>query len=377
MYSRRSGVSYQLKRRKWSPPKFGLCPKCERELLEELKKRGLLPKTPKPPKDLPEWVELKSPSAQKGGASQKGKQQPEQKQSREKRKKQPKIPKPEITPEDIKKAKEGDKQVREEFEKATNIKVERDLPPMFKPVTSSASATKYRDTTLISKMRTAFREWKVGYEEVKGKYGARLKVKEYIRTKGKRPFVTRKIKSAKGEKVLVIADFSSSVRPFEEQYKKAIISTMEVLDSLGVKTALFAFGSDDTGGYLDFFKIKKFEDPKWTEKHASKTAALVASGSTPMSRIYKGLKDYVKKHRPDIIITLTDGMPDNPPKTRQTIQELKKKAKMIAFGIGEREDEANYISKKLKDLGYSGSFAITTRNMSNLPKKLVNLLLKG
>ena len=269
----------------------------------------------------------------------------------------------------------GSEDVNEEFEKAQQIKVDK-TTPMFQPLVGAGPASSYRDQGFISKMRAEMKEWRVGYVEKAGKHGARLKVKEYIRSRGKRPFVTRTRKSAKGRKILFVADFSGSVSSFQEHYKKAIVSALEVLDSVGVKTALFGFGGEmgDSSFNNFFFKVKKFEDPKWTMNHTSKVAVLQASGGTPTSQAYRGLENYIKMHRPDLTVTLTDGEPNNPSSTAYMIKHLKRYTRMVAFGIGPDRETAKSMEDLLKDFGYNKVFAVSAGEMNKLPKKLVDLI---
>jgi uncharacterized protein with von Willebrand factor type A (vWA) domain len=366
-YRRRARLSYAVLRRKWNPPKHGLCPKCEHELIEKMKKAGIKPPKTKPPEgEPPEWVEIR-PRGGKGGGSRG--QQEQRKEDRGKKDQGPL----DVSPEDIEKAREGTEEVKKEFQKAQQIKEDK-TTPMFKPVIGVGAASGYRDQNFISKMRTAMKEWKVGYAEKTGKHGARLKVKEYIRSRGKRPFVTRIRKTARGRKILVVADFSGSIAPFQEHYKKALVSALEVMDSVGVKTALFGFGGEK-GRDAQFFKIKKFEDPRWTVNHSSKVAVLVGAGLTPTSTAYRGLEKYIKMHRPDLTITLTDGEPtDGKAATEHIVKRLKRYTRMVAFGIGEDRESAKQMENALKAFGYDKVFAVSTQEMNRLPKNLVDLI---
>jgi uncharacterized protein with von Willebrand factor type A (vWA) domain len=389
-YRRRARLSYAVLRRKWNPPRHGLCPRCEHELIEKMKGQGIKPPELPRPEEPPEWTEIRPPKGGKPGRGE-GKKE-EQKEQRErdeaKREGKPAEPKPkpkpkpkpereegplEFSPEDIEKAREGTEEVKKEFQKAQQIKTDK-TTPMFKPVIGVGAASGYRDQNFISKMRTAMKEWKVGYAEKTGKYGARLKVKEYIKSRGKRPFVTRIRKTARGRKILVVADFSGSITPFQEHYKKALVSALEVMDSVGVKTALFGFGGEK-GGDAQFFKIKKFEDPRWTVNHSSKVAILVGAGNTPTATAYRGLEKYVRMHRPDLTITLTDGEPtDGEAATEHMVKQLKRYTRMVAFGIGEYRDSARAMENTLKGFGYDKVFAVSTQEMNRLPKKLVDLI---
>jgi len=296
----------------------------------------------------------------KGGCSQK-------EQSEEKKQGHP----GKITIDDLERAKKGSEQVAKEYQQAQKTEVDQ-LTPVFAPVASAVSPSEYRDQKFITEMNAALKEWKTGKKEVIGKTGARLSIPHYIRHK-QEPFVTRIRKSARGRKVLVVADFSGSMEPREEEYKKAIVSGMEVLDGIGSKTALYGFGGEKGGAGYFFFKVKRFEEPKWTPNHSAKTAALEADyPSTPTAEVYRGLLPYVRKHRPDVTITITDGAPDNQAGTAQMVKQLKKHTRMVAFGIGTDGGTAKHIENRLKTFGYHKVFAVDS--VSKIPHKLVSLI---
>ena len=222
-------------------------------------------------------------------------------------------------------------------------------------------------------MNTALKEWKTGYVKKTGASGSKLSIKEFIRTKGEEPFTTRIQQSAKGRKILVIADFSGSIQSFQNEYKKAIVSSMEVLDGIGSKTALFSFGGQEGGGSTDgFFSVKKFEEPKWLQVHSAKTAVLTAEGGTPTADVYEGLSGYIRRHRPDVTLTLTDGGPNDPDLVKQEIAKLKTSTKMVAFGIGGNLEGAKQITTALDQFGYSKVFGVS--NVSEIPRKLVAMI---
>ncbi|MGA3110489.1 MAG: hypothetical protein ABSE15_00470 [Candidatus Bathyarchaeia archaeon] len=306
---------------------------------------------------------------------------------------------PPASPEEVEQARKGADNVNNEFDQANKTTVDLDTAE-FEPVASAADPMIYRDQKFISEMNTALKDWKTGYKSTAGPSGSKFKVKEFIRSKGEEPFITREQKSAKGRKILVIGDFSGSVAPFEDEYKKAIVSSMEILDGIGSKTAFFAFGGqtgDGTsypGGSFDarasFFKIKKFEEAKWLQSHSAKTSALTNAGGTPMATAYEKIASYVKTHRPEVTITLTDGVPDDSrgiynkvggrvqlvgieaPETQAKVNELKRYTKMVAFGIGGTLEGAAEITKRLKTIGYSKTFGVAS--VREVPKKLVGMI---
>lgn len=387
----------------WKPITVDLCPSCE---AEQGGGDGP-PPPPMPTEPPPKVVELKPPPPRKGKGGKKEQEEEKEDEGKEggegeeeeKKKKgededeqgeeedkgeeedegeedkdeEPEKPpvKPLVNPEDVEKAKEGSDDVQREFEDATHIRDDQ-ITSAFQPVTSAADPSLYRDSNFISKMNTALRDWKTGWKEFVGKTGSRLSVPEYIRSRGEEPFVTTLKKSAHGRKILVVADFSASMSDRQEDYKKAIVSSMEVLDGIGSQTALYGFGGETGGDEVFFFKVKRFEDPKWKPIHSSKTAALAANGSTPTAEAYKGLEQYVKRHRPDVTVTITDGAPDEPIETANMIRNLKRHTRMVAFGIGADPASAHVMEDFLKRFGYNRVFSVD--NIHNIPPKLVRLM---
>jgi len=281
----------------------------------------------------------------------------------------------EITEEDVEEAAKGSDQVIKEYQDAQKDEIDA-VTPTFGPVASAVPPLIYRDQPFITKMNTSLREWKVGRKEVAGETGSRLSIPQYVHHK-EEPFVTRIRKSAKGRKILVVADFSQSMEPQEDDYKKALISSMEVLDGIGAKTALYGFGGEKGGASEFFFKVKRFEDPKWKPDHSAKTAALTATmGYTPTDRTYGALAGYIKKHRPDVTVTITDGSPNGNPNavenTKQLVKELKRHTRMVAFGIGENAASARQMEEDLRGFGYNRVFSVD--NLHQIPPKLVNLI---
>ena len=292
-----------------------------------------------------------------------------------------------MTPEDVEAAKKGASNVASEFDQANRVTPDLETSD-FEPVVAAADPQLYRDQKFISDMNTALKDWRTGFKTHTGAAGSKFKVKEYIKSKGEAPFVTRIQHSAKGRKILVIGDFSGSVGPFEDDYKKAIVSSMEVLDGIGSKTAFFAFGGQRgeevmvqlggpngpsyNNGRSSFFKIKKFEEPRWLQVHSAKTSALINAGSTPTAETYERLKSYIKRHRPDVTLTLTDGGPDNSQGTISAISELKHHTKMVAFGIGGDLRSSERLTQKLKEFGYTQVFGVSSVN--EIPRKLVGMI---
>lgn len=280
----------------------------------------------------------------------------------------------EITKEDVQQARQGSVDARSEYEK---IQKKEPIDPdliSWQPVAAQAPASQYRDSRFINTMNTFLQAWKEGYKRIVGKSGASFSVKEYIR-KQDEPFITRLKQSVKGKKVLILADFSGSMTDHEPEYKCALISAMEVLNSIGSNLAFFTFGEDPAQG-TGFFRVKTFEEPKWTNTHSAKLAALETGyGSTPTGSAYRALSKYIQKHKPDITVTVTDGEPNSVVDASEMIMRLKKHTRMVAFGISAPNLQAKErMEKSLREQGYHKSFAVT--NVYDIPPKLVNLLVK-
>lgn len=276
----------------------------------------------------------------------------------------------EVTKDDVEQAQKGSVEVHSEYENVQKgAGLPQDLVAWFKSA-SFGNPTDYRDSKFITEMNTALRYWKTGYKEKAEEHGTRLSIPQYIREKEK-PFVTRLKMSARGKKLLVLADFSGSMKSREEQCKKALVSAMEVLDGIGTKTAFFTFANDPAIG-PGFFSIKTFEEPKWTSSHSAKLSALEADyPSTPTDSAYRHLRDYVRKHRPDVFVTVTDGYPSTVSETQRQIREMKKHSKMVAFGIAEPPD-VDTMDDSLRNLGYSRHFVVS--DVYNIPPHLVKLI---
>jgi Mg-chelatase subunit ChlD len=174
--------------------------------------------------------------------------------------------------------------------------------------------------------------------------------------------------------VLFVVDFSGSMARKEDEYKKALISGLEALNRLSIKTGLFAFA--ETEGTQTYYVVKALEEPKWTQRHAAKLAALEAGGQTPTPIMYEKLKKYIRKTRPHITVTVTDGKPnryfpgeDPEEATRRLVKELKRDTRMVAFGI---EEDSRALANQLKSFGYHQITAVP--DLRKLPNEFVKLI---
>jgi|GEM_PF-3189262 len=282
----------------------------------------------------------------------------------------------EIYVDDVEKARTGSADVKAEYEAITGGRGMED-PALtgFMPVAGSGSTVKYEDSRFKRKMAERLKEWRRGFRAAPSKTGVSFNVDAWLYTEGKRPFISVKRRSVRGGKYLFVLDFSGSIKPYEEKYKKALINALEALQGIGAQIAVFGFGGLTVGrsSYSGLFALKRFEEGPWRRGHSSRLAGgVVAEGGTPMSKAYRRLEAYINRHRPEYVITVTDGAPDSFGLTKEMIEKLERKTDMVAFGIAENQATAEMMRRNLKSLGYRRSFVVT--DLDRLPGKLVDLI---
>ncbi|MEM4727640.1 MAG: vWA domain-containing protein [Candidatus Bathyarchaeia archaeon] len=267
----------------------------------------------------------------------------------------------------------GSDEVEREWEEIKSGEEPSDpVDSQFLLLPASGDPTPYRNRRFMDRMARALEDWMKRKKMIRGESGTKFSVREYIRSRKEKPFLTPLEKTVAGRKVLMIADFSGSVGDVQEQYKTALVSASEVFDKLGVKTALFGFGGVEGIPEMVFYKVKGFEDPKWTSTHAARVAALRAGGNTPTSSAYLGLEPYIRRHRPDVTVTITDGDPDSVEGTMDAVRRLKRATQMVAFGIEEKPG-ATKVGEMLQRFGYHKTLSVD--DLHELPERLVRLII--
>jgi len=285
-----------------------------------------------------------------------------------------KTPPTEATKQDAEHARSGSEQVQAEWEKIQKKEtIDPDLMAWNRTI-SAVPPEMYRDQRFINAMNASLKDWRTGYKTIIGESGSRLSIPDYIRHQDT-PFATQLKRNVKGKKMLVLADFSGSISGAgkEDDYKRALVSGMEVLGSIGSNIALFGFGEDPAVGNT-FFTVKRFEEPKWTPNHSAKLSAIKAEyPSTPTGTAYQALENYVKRSRPDVFVTVTDGQPDDRATVKNMVKRLRQNTRMVAFGISGGSGMARAdMEASLKDFGYNQSFAVD--NLHDIPQRLVKTL---
>jgi hypothetical protein len=234
--------------------------------------------------------------------------------------------------------------------------------------------------TLITHLIAELRRLRRGWVEVRSREGDEVDVEEVIR-KSPKPLVREERVRVGGLKVLILLDFSGSISPLVWLYKQSLVALGEALNAVGCKFAVFAFTRPYSASERSaVFLIKDFSE-KWGVETARRLAQLHASGGTPLDEIYDFLKPYVEKWKPDVFITLTDGVPvdirgySRKEETREKIKELKMLTRMLAIAIGHDVGSAVQLSQNLKELGYDRSVAVY--DLLDIPRKILWLLGEG
>jgi len=282
--------------------------------------------------------------------------------------------------EDIEKAREGTEEAKAEFERIEKGNDPPELQGEFIPLTDVEDVTPYKDSTFRGEMRKRLKAWRVGAKAEKAKTGRRISPIGYV-TGAKKPFRRARRKSVKGKKYLFVLDFSQSIRSQEKEYKTAIINVMEALDEIGAKTAVFGFGGFEIGGdrQQGHFKVKDFREASWRPVHAQKVAGVSANlNHTPTATAYKKLEKYIRKERPEYVITLTDGgANENHVATdvylgmvNRMNEKLGRYTRMVAFGIGNESAMQGYFDH----VKYDQTFTVDSRDIHLIPRRLIEMI---
>jgi len=294
-----------------------------------------------------------------------------------------------------KEALEGSEIVKEEFERVVKRSrkldiIEKELRKTVKrgeyddidgrlyiPRKLAVDPSTYYDRALINHLIAELRRLRKGWLEVRSREGDEVDVEEVIRRSPKPMIREERIKIG-GLKVILLLDFSGSIGPYEDEYKKALIALAEALNAVGCKFAVFAFTQPHSNtNRSGVFLIKDFNE-KWGVETARRLAQLRALGPTPLDEIYEFLRPYIEKWKPNIFITLTDGVPEDKfgffkiNSTREKIKEMKRLVKMVAIAIGRDVESATDLAKNLERLGYDRSIAV--HNLMDIPRKILWLL---
>ena len=235
------------------------------------------------------------------------------------------------------------------------------------PSTRNVDETTIYDLSLVNGLKTKFKEWRTGLKEQHQKSGDEFDEENYL--EGNNPFYSDIKKSIK-TKIVILLDHSSSISSDAVEYKKATLALCEVLASLKVKFAVYAFSTENRS--VVCWSIKP-DNVKWNSVSAKKLAKIVANGSTPLAEVYDKMFPVLQSKRPNIFLTLTDGEPSDPDAVRNMTKSLKGLGiKMVAMGLGQNTVRATTIANNLLHLGYEKTMAVS--RLRDIPNKVINLL---
>lgn len=225
------------------------------------------------------------------------------------------------------------------------------------------------DHALIMRLKDQLRNIKRGFFEVYRGAGDEFDADEYARG-GRKPFIDEERVRMGGLKVMIILDFSGSITSLEVKYKKAVVALAEALNFIKAKFAVYAF-SEVRPLVTAVWQIKGFGE-KWDRGKSRRLAQIYPKGGTPLDEVYMRLRSVIGAERPDVVITLTDGRPDDPEEAMKVISILKRETRMVAVAIGDDPEDASYTARLLNELGYHRSIAVS--NLSELPRRILWLL---
>lgn len=227
------------------------------------------------------------------------------------------------------------------------------------------------DFNLINKIKTALKEWKIGWKERYDYRGEEIEIDNYIERQSK-IFINDK-KIAINVKISMLLDLSSSIEDNEIEYKKATVALCEGLEFLGIKFSIYAFNTEARAVKCWIIKPPMV---RWGPIYARRLMQIKPLGGTPMAEVYRILQPSISAFKPDIFVTLTDGEPSDMDAVRSTVLSYKRSGiQMIAIGLGADLGDAIGIGYNLKYLNYQRILTLSKKRLQDLPKKVLGLLM--
>ena len=234
---------------------------------------------------------------------------------------------------------------------------------------------------LVLRMKARLRKWKTRWSEVHGKYGDEVDV-EAIIDDMKYPFFDEE-RLQVPRKVVLLLDHSGSIRSFEKPYKGAIAALCEALNLLNVEFMVLAFNQTPASFRSSTIEVKDTNDNVWLIKGpkeiwgerslASLVHVQANSNTTPLGLILSISWPLVHYFKPEIHITLTDGLVSDVALTREQVRKYRETGiRMLGIGI---HDEAINIAKNLRILSFDNTLAVS--NIQQIPDKIANLLVRA
>jgi hypothetical protein len=233
---------------------------------------------------------------------------------------------------------------------------------------------------LVLRMKARLSKWKTRWSEVHGKYGDELDVEAVI-DDAKYPFFDEERLQAP-KRVTLLLDHSGSIRSFEKTYKAAIAALCEAFKLLTVNFLVLAFNQTYTARSstvegnetVDNVWLIKGAKESWGERSLARLVYVQASSSTtPLGEILTVSWPLVRNFKPEVHITLTDGLVSDTTLTKEQVRKYRRSG-IRMLGIGIHNDAVN-VARNLRILSFDNILAVS--NIQQIPNKIVNLLIKA
>lgn len=167
--------------------------------------------------------------------------------------------------------------------------------------------------------------------------------------------------------VTVLTDVSGSMGDDVKHAKQATYSLLAALNNIeGVKTSAFAFGLDRGEG----IGLIKGQEERNLYAASNRLASLTSMGNTPAySAYWAAIHQIVAAKKSDnIVVMMTDGMPNDPEGTKEVVDLLKDNGvKVVCLGVGSGFHTA------WADVVYGYGNSIHIRNFAELPETLLKV----
>ena len=187
-------------------------------------------------------------------------------------------------------------------------------------------------STIISRLQTMLRKWKVGWVEVVNHVGEDVDTDEYVLGKmgNTRGFYIDERQTSPRSRIAILVDMSSSISDQRENYLRAVGIIADSLNFVGTKFSLFAFdGAQDPA----LFSVVKIIQEPWSSVQKNKLAAVDTNGGTPLLDALRWVEEFNRREDYDQVIVITDGEPDNPQSTYEQAISMNRYTSVGIIGI--------------------------------------------
>jgi len=167
------------------------------------------------------------------------------------------------------------------------------------------------------RLMSLMKKWQVGWKERIDEVGDDIDSDEFLlaRYNGRRRFYLTEKRLSTKSRVAILIDTSGSISDKIIEYKKVIGVISDVLDFIGTKFAIFAFGGR-------YFKVIKLIRENWSTRSKSRLAGAGSGGGTPLADAIAVVLEFSRQENYDHLFIITDGEPGEPEIVRRRIQQV-------------------------------------------------------